>query len=252
MTDVFEEVNQSLAQEKALSLWNRTYPFLIVGFVTLLVMVGGWEFWKWQTSQKVEADAKIYDTAYTALQKQDFPGARQAFVQLGGEKDGYGILANHMAAQVEGRMANDPAAIELALNAAAANDQGLMGSLATLKLAYAKADKATLAEVEKIVSPVVAKGGYAGALARELVAAKVLESGDIERARTEYQALSLEIEAPQAMKQRAEQALATMPPPGTAPAAAAAPATATPAAATPAPATPATPAPAAPAQPPSQ
>jgi hypothetical protein len=145
-------------------------------------------------------------------------------------------------------MANDPAAIELALNAAAAKDKGLMGSLATLKLAYAKADKSSLADVEKIVQPVIAKGGYAGALARELVAAKVLESGDIERARTEYQALSLEIEAPQAMKQRADQALQTLPPPGT-PAPAAAPAAATPAPTTP---PPATPAPAAPAQPPSQ
>jgi hypothetical protein len=244
VTDAFEEVNQSLAQEKALSLWKRTYPFLIVGFVTLLVVVGVWEFLKYQRASSIEADAKIYDTAYTSLQKQDFAGARQAFVQLGEGNDGYAELANHMAAQVEGKMKNDPAAIELALNAAAAKDKGLLGSLATLKLAYAKADKSSLADIEKIVQPVIAKGGYAGALARELVAAKVLDGGDIERARTEYQALSLEIEAPQAMKQRAEQALQTLPPPGT-PAAA-------PAAATPATPAPATPAPAAPAQPPSQ
>ena len=55
-----------------------------------------------------------------------------------------------MAAQVEGRMANDPAAIELALNAAAAKDKGVMGELAMLKLAYAKADTADLADIEKI------------------------------------------------------------------------------------------------------
>ena len=113
-----------------------------------------------------------------------------------------------------------------------------MGDLATLKLAYAMADTAELAQLEATVKPLIDKGGHAGALAREVVAAKALATGNIERARTEYQALSFELDAPQNLKLRASQALGTLPK-------AAAPAA--PAAA--APATPATPAETPPAQP---
>jgi hypothetical protein len=116
-----------------------------------------------------------------------------------------------------------------------------MGDLATLKLAYAKADTAPLTELETTAKPLIDKGGHIGALARELVAAKALASGEVERARTEYQALSLEIDAPSQMKLRVQQVLGTLP--AKAAAAATPPAATTPAATTP---------PATPAQPPGQ
>jgi hypothetical protein len=241
VTDVFEEVDQSLRQDKVQKIWKDTWPWLAAAFVLMLVAVGGWEFWKAQNAAKVEAEAKVFDTATTALQKPDLPAARQAFVQLGQGNGGFAAISNLMAAQVEAQTANDPAAIELALKSAAEKDKSLLGSIATLKLAYMKADAAKLEEVEAIVKPVIDRGGYAGALARELVAAKALDAGNIDRARSEFQVLSLEIDAPEAMKQRANQALLALPKSAT-PAAPAAAAPAAPASATPAPAAPATPA----------
>jgi hypothetical protein len=249
VTDVFEEVDQSLRQESTLKWWKRLWPILAAAFVAMVVFVGVWEFMKEQRKQAVEADAKVFDTATTALQKPDLPAARQAFVQLGQGNGGFAAISNLMAAQVEAQTANDPAAIELALKAAAEKDKNLLGSIATLKLAYLKADAAKLEELEAIVKPVIDKGGYAGALARELVAAKALDAGNIDRARSEFQVLSLEIDAPEAMKQRANQALLALPKSATP----AAPAAAAPAAAAPAaPATSAPATPAAPAKPPGQ
>ena len=244
MTDVFEEVDQSLRQDAAQKLWKQTWPFLAAAFVLMLILVGGWEIWKAQSAAKIDADAKVFDTATTALRKPDLPAARQAFVQLGQGNGGFAAIANMMAAEVEAQAGNDPAAIELALKAAAEKDKGLMGAIATLKLAYIKADAAKLEEIETLVKPVIARGGPAAALARELVAAKALEAGNVDRARSEYQVLSLDVEAPDAMRQRANQALLAMPKAST-PAAVPAPAAS-------APATPATPAPAQPAKPPSQ
>jgi hypothetical protein len=229
VTDVFEEVNQSLAQESALKWWKILLPYLVITGVIVVGAVGASEFMKSQRASDIEKSAKVFDTAATALEKKDLAGARMAFSQLGQGQGGYAVISNHMLANVEKELTNDPAAIEKALDAAAAKDKGLMGSLATLKAAYAKADTADLAELEKELKPVIDKKGYAAALARELIAAKALSAGDVERARGEYQSLALEIEAPGAMKERAEQALNTLPPPGAAPAAAA-PAAATPAA----------------------
>jgi hypothetical protein len=233
VTDVFEEVDQSLRQESAQKLWKQTWPFLAAAFVLMLVVVGGWEIWKAQTASKIDSDAKVFDTATTALRKPDLPGARQAFVQLGQSDGGFATISNMMAAQVEAQAGKDPAAIELALKAAAEKDKGLLGSIATLKLAYMKADAAKLEEIEALVKPVIDRGGQAAALARELVAAKLLDAGNVDRARSEYQVLSLDVDAPDTMRQRANQALLTMPkasaPPAAAPAAAPASATPTPA-----------------------
>jgi hypothetical protein len=248
VTDAFEEVDPSLRQEAALTWWKRLYPVIIAAFVAMVVFVGVWEFFKAQRASSIDADAKVFDTATTALRKPDLPAARQAFVQLGQGNGGFAAISNMMAAQVEGQAGKDPAAIELALKAAADKDKGLMGSIALLKLAYLKADTAKLEEIEALVKPVIDRGGQNAALARELVAAKALDAGNVERARSEYQALSLEIEAPDAMKQRANQALNALPKAGATPAAATAPAAPAP----PAAATPAAPAPAQPAKPPSQ
>lgn len=235
MTDIFEEVDESLRQDTVLKWWRQALPYLIIAGVLILVAVGGYEFFKWQRGQEISKQAVVYDTAITALEKKDLPAAKAAFAQLAAEKGGFAVLANQMLAGVEKDLTNDPAAIQQHLAAAAASDKDVMGDIATLKLAYAKADAADLAEIEKIVAPLTKKGGYAGSLARELVAAKALASGQIDRARSEYQALSFEIEAPQAMKLRVQQTLLTFPAP-----AAAAPAS-----------TPAAPA-AAPAQPPAK
>jgi hypothetical protein len=237
VTDIFEEVDESLRQETLLQWWKRMMPVVIGVIVIVIVGVGIYEFFRWQRGQEVSKQAQVFDTALTALEKKDLPAAKTAFAQLASQDGGFAALANHMLAGVEKDLTNDPAAIQSHLAAAAEKDEGVLGDVALLKLAYAKADTADLAEIEKTLAPLIAKGGYVGALARELVAAKALASGEIERARTEYQSLSFEIEAPQAMKVRVQQTLLTFPPkPAAAPAA------------TPAPA----PAPAAPAQPPAQ
>lgn len=229
MTDIFEEVDESLRKDRLGDLWKRYSIWVYALIVLVIAGVGMSEFLKYQRAADIDKDAKVFDTASTALGKNDLPTAKSGFAQLGQQKSGFAVLADHMAAGVEKTLTNDSNAVGQHLTAAAERDKGVMGDLATLKLAYVKADTAKLDELEKIVAPLIKKGGQAGALARELVAAKALAGGDIERARTEYQALAIEIDAPQAMKQRVSQALAALPPKTAAPAAPA------PAAATPAP-----------------
>jgi hypothetical protein len=212
VTDVFEEVNESLRQDTALKWWKILLPYLIVAGVAVVGAVAVFEFMQAQRNSEIERSAKIYDTAMTALEANDLPGARTSFEQLSQGNSGFAVIASHMVADIDSQLAADPTAVEKALLAAAEKDEGgVMGNLALLKAAYAKADAAPLAEIETLVDPLIKKGGFAGSLARELVAAKALEAGDVARARAEYQALSLELDAPEAMKQRAEQALQALP-----------------------------------------
>jgi hypothetical protein len=233
VTDIFEEVNEELRRDTFVDWWKK-YQVLIIAVIVLATGgVGIWEFMKAQREADIDRQAKIFDAATLSLEQGDLAGAKTSLQQLSQEKSGFGALANLMLASAEKDQSNDPKLIEPYLRAAAERDSGLMGDIATLKLAYAMADTAELAQLEAAVKPLVDKGGYAGALAREIVAAKALATGNIDRARAEYTALSYELDAPQNLKLRASQALGTLP-------------RATPA---PAPATPAAPAATPPAQP---
>jgi hypothetical protein len=62
-----------------------------------------------------------------------------------------------------------------------------------------------------MVQPLVDKGGAAGALARELVAAKSFASGDTAGARAIYEELAFDIDAPRGLQTRAQQMLTVVP-----------------------------------------
>jgi hypothetical protein len=135
-----------------------------------------------------------------------------------------------MLAGVEEDLTGDKAAIEAHLAAAAVADTGVMGDLALLKLGYSMADTASLGDIEKTLKPLLDKQGQASSLATELVAVKALSEGNIDRARQLFEKLNLDLEAPNGMRQRVSNALATLPErvvnldtPGTVPAAPAAP-----------------------------
>ena len=70
---------------------------------------------------------------------------------------------------------------------------------------------ATLAELETVLKPLLDRTGQATALAKELIASKALAEGNIDRARSEFEALALDLDAPRGVQARVQQALATLP-----------------------------------------
>lgn len=211
MNDVFQEVNQSLREENLAKWWKRWSPFIYAAIAAVIIGVGVWEFMRFQRSEAISKAAKTYDAGFVALQARDLATARARFSELTTSDTGFAVLADHMLAGIERDLTNDPAAIEGHLKAAAAVDKGVMGDLALLKMGYLKADTATVAELEAAMKPLIDKGGQSGLLAQELVAAKILAGGDVERARDMFETLSVDNDAPQAMRQRVTQALATLP-----------------------------------------
>ena len=238
MTDAFEEVEESLRQDKAGQLWKTYAPWLAGAAVALIVAVGGYQAWRVFQDQAVEADAKTFSKIMDNLEQKDLTSARDGLTKLSASKTGFAALADHILAGID---ETNPKLAAEHLQAAVDHKTGLMSDMALLKLAYVKADADTLADLEKLVAPLQKKPGPMAALARELIAAKAASTGDIERARREYQALTLDLDAPQSLQQRVNQSLTLLPP---APAPAPAPATA-PILATPAGPAPAAPAPAA-------
>lgn len=210
MTDAFDEVEEGLRREKATELWNKLWPWLAVAIGAVIVAVSGWEVYKWQRNTAIEKDATVFATGLDALTANKPADAEKAFAQLAGGTGGYAVLAGSMLA--DPAVNPDRAKAAAALQTAATKDKGLLGRLQLLKLAYLKADTDNLADLTKRVQPLVDGGGAQSALARELLAAKALAGGDVERARRDFQQLQLDLDAPQALKQRVGQALLALPP----------------------------------------
>jgi hypothetical protein len=214
--DVFQEVEESLRQDKASALWKKYGGYAIGAVVAVILGVGAWEVYSWQRGQAIEADAAAYATAIRALEAGDLAAAQAGLSSLAEDDDGFAVLANHMLADVERQLSADEAAVGARLKAASEADDGPMGRIALLKLAYMQADSADLAALGTLVQPLVDAGGNESALARELLAAKKLAVGQTEAARADYQALSLDLDAPEGLKRRVQQVLGTLPAPAVA------------------------------------
>lgn len=210
MTDVFEEVDESLRQDALTAGWRKASPYVFGVVALIIVGVGGYEWMKAARTAATETSARSFGDASEKLEKNDIEGAKKDLEIAARGSAGFAALAGNL--QAEPQIAGSPANSEAAL-AKAAQGAGILADVALLKLAYMRADKQSLPDLEKSLARVVASGGPLAALAQELIAAKALASGDIERARKDYQAVSLSLDAPQGMQRRVQQALALMPPP---------------------------------------
>ena len=211
MNDVFKEVEESLREETIGRWWKRWSPLVYGAIAAAVVGVGVYEFMRSQRADAVNRAALTYDAGFVALQAGDLPTARARFSELSKSDTGFAVLAGNMLARVERDLTNDPAAIEGYLKAAATTDKGVLGDLSILKLGYLKADTSTLPELQAALKPVLDKEGQVSLLAKEIIAAKMLATGDVEGARDQFEALSVDLDSPQAMRQRVQQVLATLP-----------------------------------------
>lgn len=211
MTDIFEEVDQSLREDRFATWWRKYSIFVYIVVALVIIGVAVFEFMRWQRAEEINKEAKVFDAAFAAQTHDDLAKARADFAQLSEAKTGFGILSGHMLAGVEEKLTNDTAAVEAHLAAAAASDDGVMGDLALLKLGYLKADSSSMTDLETTLKPLLDKEGQASALAHELIALKALSEGNVDRARELFEKLNLDLEAPNGMRERVQQALATLP-----------------------------------------
>jgi len=208
LTDIFTEVDESVRQEKLASWWAKWRPFVYGAVVVLVGSVAINEFvLKPQAEAAQAARTAELEAAVKALEEGQYEEAAAAFQAIvdGGSK--LAPMAAHYLAQTQIEGMGDPAAAA----ATGGTEGGPYERLALLKSAYYSADAQTLPELEATLGSLVTEDSALGALARELVAAKAYATGDIARARTEYNRLKFDAAAPEGLVQRAEIALDAMP-----------------------------------------
>ena len=183
MSDVFEEVEENLRAEKWTALFKRWWPVAAaVAGVILLVVLGFWFFDARKGWTGAEA-SQAYARGIEALTSDDSAAAEAAFVEVEGAGNGpYRALALMQRAGIRITDGDSDEAVALFDQAAEAASDPMIADIAQLKAAWILMDTASLA------------------LAR-------LQHGQADTARAGFQALTLDLETPDSLRQRAQAAL---------------------------------------------
>ncbi len=209
MVDLFNEVDEELRSDQAISLFRRLAPW--VTGVLALVLIGYCGFWAYKAYQdrNLAAASLDYQKGVDALQQGDSGGALTDFEDARkAGAPGYKTLALMQEGDLRMTAGKSDEAARLFDQAAAAAPNQVIGDLARLKAALALLDTTPLAQMRDRLAPLSDPKRPYSAYAKEALAMAELLAGKTDDAKRDLSVLQLSLGAPEDMRQRAQLAVA--------------------------------------------
>lgn len=206
-----QEVDESLRQDQVLAFLRRYGVYIAGLFVALLIGLVAWQWWQGDQLKSARRQSDAYAAAMNLAASGNFDDAKAAFEELSGQGPrSYRVMAQVQRAAIlategdlEGALAGFDAAAERA------NDPLLRDTI-RMRAAYIAAETGDFAALQTRLQPLIESDSRISFLARELLAFEAWEAGQTDLARSTLEPLSLAFDAPQAVRQRAELALAVI------------------------------------------
>ncbi len=213
MSDVFEEVEESLRHDQVATFFKRYGRYVIAAAVLFLASIGGYQAYQsWRTNQAVTYADKMA-AAQKALQANQFAEAEKQFATIAASAPaGYKAMAFMQMGAAHVGLNDMKAALADYDKAAAAAPDKTFADLARLKAAYLAADLEDFQKLDARLKPLIDGGGPLSFMARELVGVQAFANGDTARAREEFNFLTVALDSPQSVRQRAQISLAALGP----------------------------------------
>ena len=207
MSDIIREVDEELRRENFEKLW-RKYGSYAVGLAVVIVLgVGGFFQWQHYTQGQREERARQYEAAVQLSAAAD-PGAPAALQALAAREDGYGALAELQQAELKAKAGDVAGAVAIyeKMTADSAVDRSLR-DLALILLALHTVDTAPPDQLTQRLQPLTAATNPWHYSALELTAVLARRAGDNAKAVQILTGLADDLNAPQALRQRATEML---------------------------------------------
>jgi len=204
VSDIFEETEEDLRAQKWVDIVKASVPWVGAFLVAALILaLASWGWQSWQEKVRDTA-SENFQAALDANAKGDTATAKAKFDDVSKHGNGaYKAMAlMELAGMAEADKKTDEAVKDLDAAAKATGDP-VMSDLAALKAAYLLMDKSSFADIQKRLSPLAADKRPLSALAKEALAMAKIQAGDIKGARADLQVLSVSLDAPDGVKQRA-------------------------------------------------
>ncbi len=201
MSDIFREVEEDVRRERFEKLWKAYGNYAIAALVLLFAGIAGWQVWERHDAQE---RAKVSD-AFMAAQRITNPQAQaSAMLDLARTAPkGYASVAR--LAEAGAMFASGQQGNAIALyKEIAANDNGPVGSVARLRAAWGLAETASRKDLADLLAPLNQTGNAWRENAQEILAYADYRAMDTKSALAKYTALSVNAEAPDALRARAK------------------------------------------------
>lgn len=209
---LLREVDEDLRHEQFEALWKK-YGNLVIGAALLVVVgVAGYQAWRHFEVQARLEQGRGFAAAQDLLRQKDDEGARLAFAEFAAKaRPGYALLARFQEAAIQGRKGDVAGAIATYRKVAGdASAPALYRDLATLLGVELEMDTGQPAELMARLAPLTADGNPWRFSARELTGVLAMASGDKEKARGLFQALSQDAQVPAGIGARAAELLSVL------------------------------------------
>ena len=211
---LIREVDEDLRHEQMEQMWKRYGSLVVAAAVALVLSVAGWQAWRtWDVKQRQASSLRYFE----ATQLADHGKRDQAMLDLArlatdGTK-GYRLLADMTRAALDEDKGDFAGASAIYHGVAAAGGiDPVYRNIALLKASYIDLDTVDPATIEKAVAPLTEEASPWRHSAREVMALAALKRGDTAAAAEFFRKLADDVAAPQGVRARAAEMLATLPP----------------------------------------
>lgn len=208
-TDTFvNEVDEKMREERMLAIAKRYGPWAIGAFVAFLLVIGGWQAWEAYSRGQSRQTAEAFAAAQQLARGENLDAAKTAFEELSREgPDVYRVMARMERAAILAQQGDLEAALAEFDAAAEAARDPVMRQTAQLRAAYIAAETQDYEALQTRLNPLIESNTRISFLARELLGIEAWEAGRLDEARPIFENLTLALDAPDAVRQRAQIAL---------------------------------------------
>jgi hypothetical protein len=209
VVDFVEEVEEQLRSDRYRSFAQRAWPWFAAALVAVVVgWLAAWGYNSWR-DRDIGRASVAYDKAITTLVQGDATGAYAALQETAKSGPaGYRTLALLQQADIRLTAGKTADAVALYDSAAKAAPNNILGDFARLRAAQALLDTTPYPQIETRLTSLIGENKPFDLDAKEMLAMAKLLAGQTAAAKNDFTALSLTLGVSEAMRTRAQGAIA--------------------------------------------
>jgi hypothetical protein len=203
MSDIFREVDEDIRRDQLKKLWDRIAPYVIGAAILIVAATAGYRGWEYWQARQAEASGDRFIAAVQLSDDGKFDEAIAALEALAADgSGGYPSLARFRIATEKARSGDTAGAVAEFDIIAGSNASEEMRAMARLRAALLLLDTSTPAELEVRLRDLAATGSPWRHTAREILGLSAWRHGDVAAAKTYFDEIAADQEAPQGLRQR--------------------------------------------------
>lgn len=203
------EIDEELKNEKLKKIWDKYGLFIIIFIIAAISAAVSFETFKSWNEKRNQEFSDTYAYALNLQNQGRYAEAMEVLDKLQKSKKAiYSDIAEIQMANIMVEQNKIEEAIAVLENVVKDKDfNPQMKEIATIKLASYKLDYAPSEEIQEMLTPLVRQNGVWTNIAKEMLAMLAVRDGDLDRAKTLYQEISVAANTPESLKARAQDTL---------------------------------------------